>query len=100
MGNEQVEAGNLGEHAGEIRRVLLIGESETISQTMYSPSLLKEVLEAFGKQLVDDGRLDSVSLYSSGPTADFPEVDTRIAISKEICSTQSRSRKPRKSIGC
>ena len=30
-----------------------------------------------GKQLIDDGRLDSVSLYSAGPTADFPELDTR-----------------------
>ena len=29
------------------------------------------------KQLVDDGRLDSVGLHSAGPTADFPELDTR-----------------------
>ena len=29
------------------------------------------------KQLVVDGRLDSVSLYSAGPTADFPELDTQ-----------------------
>ena len=34
-------------------------------------------MRALGKQLVDDGRLDSVSLYSAGPTADFPELDTR-----------------------
>ena len=44
---------------------------------MYSPRLVKEVLTALGKQLVDDGRLHSVNLYSAGPTADFPELDTR-----------------------
>ena len=44
---------------------------------MYSPRLVKEVLNTLGKQLVDDGRLDSVSLYSAGPTADFPELDTQ-----------------------
>ena len=38
---------------------------------MYSPTLVKEVLKALGKQLVDDGRLDSVSLHAPGPTADF-----------------------------
>ena len=40
---------------------------------MYSPRLVKEV---FGKQLVDDGRLDNVSLYAAGPTADF-ELDAQ-----------------------
>ena len=44
---------------------------------MYSPRLVKEVLKAFGKQPVDDGRLDSVSLFSAGPTADFPELGTQ-----------------------
>ena len=44
---------------------------------MYSPGLVKEVLKALGKQLVDDGRLDSVSLHAAGPTADFPELDTQ-----------------------
>ena len=43
---------------------------------MYSPRLVTEVLNTLGK-LVDDGRLDSVSLYSAGPTADFPELDTQ-----------------------
>ena len=38
---------------------------------------MNEALRALGKQLVDDGRLDSVSLYSAGPTADFPELDTQ-----------------------
>ena len=38
---------------------------------------MKEVLKALGKQLVDDGWLDSVSLYSTGPTADFSELDTQ-----------------------
>ena len=65
------------EHAGENRRVRLIGQNETIAGAMYSPRLLKDVLKALGKQLVDDGRLDSVSLYSAGPTADFPELDTQ-----------------------
>ena len=36
-----------------------------------------EALRALGKQLVDDGRLGSVSLYSAGPTANFLELDTR-----------------------
>ena len=44
---------------------------------MYSPRLVKEVLKALGKQPVDDGRLDSVSLYSAGPTADIPEFGTQ-----------------------
>ena len=34
-------------------------------------------MRVLGKQLIDDGRLDSVSLYSAGSTADFPELDTR-----------------------
>ena len=52
------------EHAGENRRVRLIGQNETIAGAMYSPRRVKEVLKALGKQLVDDGRLYSVSLYS------------------------------------
>ena len=64
------------EHAGENRRVRLIGQNEMIAASMYSPRLVNEALRALGKQLVDDGRLDSVSLYSAGPTADFPELDT------------------------
>ena len=44
---------------------------------MHSPELVNEASRAVGKQLVDNGRLDSVSLYSAGPTADFPELDTR-----------------------
>ena len=54
-----------------------MGQNETIAGVMYSPRLLKEVLKALGKQLVDDVQLHSVSLYSAGPTADFPELDTR-----------------------
>ena len=65
------------EHAGENRRVRLIGQNGTIAGAMYSPRLAKEVLTALGKQLVDDRRLDSVSLYSAGPTADFLELDTQ-----------------------
>ena len=53
------------EHAGENRRVRLIGQNETIAGAMYSPRLVNEALRALGKQLVDDGRLDSVSLYSA-----------------------------------
>ena len=48
-----------------------------IAASMYSPKFVKEALRALEKQLVDDGRLDSVSLYSAGPTADFLELDTR-----------------------
>ena len=42
-----------------------------------SPKFVNETLRVLGKQLIDDGRLDSVSLYSAGPTADFPKLDTR-----------------------
>ena len=64
------------EHAGENRRVRLVGRNETIAGARYSPRLVNEALRPLGKQ-VDDGRLDSVSLYSAGPTADFPELDTQ-----------------------
>ena len=67
----------VGEHVGENRRVWLIGWNETIARAMNSPRLVYEALRALGKQLVDDGRLDSVSLYLAGRTADFPELDTR-----------------------
>ena len=65
------------ERAGENRRVRLVGRNEAIAGPVYSPRLVKEVLKAFGKQLVHDRQLDSVSLYSAGPTADFPELDTQ-----------------------
>ena len=65
------------ENAGENRRVRLIAQNGTIAGAMYPPRLVKEVLNTLGKKLVDDGRLDSVSLYSAGPTADFPELDTQ-----------------------
>ena len=87
----------------------LIGQNVTVAVAMYSPRVVKEVLKALGKQLVDDGQLDSVSLYAAGPTADFLQLDAQewqddeySTISKEICSTQSRSReeKERTSIGC
>ena len=48
-----------------------------IAASMYSPKSVNEALRVLRKQLIDDGRLDSVSLYSAGPTADLPEVDTR-----------------------
>ena len=35
------------------------------------------MLKALGRQLADDGRLDSVSLYAAGPTADFLELDAQ-----------------------
>ena len=38
---------------------------------------MNEALRVLGKQLIDDGWLNSVSLYSAGPTAHFPELDTR-----------------------
>ena len=37
------------EHAGENRRVRLIGRSETIAASMYSLRLVNEALRAFGK---------------------------------------------------
>ena len=52
-------------HVGENRRVRLIGRNETIAGAMYSPKVVKEVLRALGKQLINDGRLESVSLYSA-----------------------------------
>ena len=87
------------EHAGENRRERLIGRNETIAGAMYSSRLVNEALSALGKQFVDDGRLDSVSLYSIGPTADFHELDTREwqdTINKEICSIQLKSRKEKR----
>ena len=48
-----------------------------IAASMHSPKFVNEALRVLGKQLIDDGRLDSVSLYSAGLTADFPELDTR-----------------------
>ena len=55
--------------------VWFVGQNETVAGAMYSPRQVKEMLKALGKQLVDNGRLDSVSLYSPGPTADSPELD-------------------------
>ena len=79
MGNEQLEAGNIaGDRTGWRKSSSSVDWAErTIAGAMYSPRLVKEVLKALGNQLVDDGRLDSVSLYSAGPTADFPELDTQ-----------------------
>ena len=87
-------------HAGENCRVRLIGRNEMIAASMYSPKFVNEALRVLGKQLIDDGRLDTVSLYSAGPTADFLELDTRegkrtITISREIYLIQSESRKER-----
>ena len=48
-----------------------------IAASMQSPKFVNETLRVLGKQLIDVGRLDSVSLYSAGPTADVPELDTR-----------------------
>ena len=63
-------------HAGENRRVRLIDQNEIIAASMYSPKFVNEALTVLRKQLIVDGRLDSVSLYSVGPPADFPELDT------------------------
>ena len=65
------------EDAGENRQVRLIGQNGRIAGAMYSPRLVREALNTLGKLLVDDGRLVSVSLFSGGPTADFPELDTQ-----------------------
>ena len=46
------------EHAGENRRVRLIGRNEMIAASMYSPRFVNEALR-------DDGRLDSVSLQGN-----------------------------------
>ena len=45
--------------------------------SMYSPKFVDEALRVLGKQLIDDGRLDSASLFSVGPIADFLELETR-----------------------
>ena len=84
-----------------------MGQNGTIAGAVFSPRLLKEVLKALGKQLVDDVQLHSVSLYSAGPTTDFPELDTQEWQEDDYDQQgnlfdQSRSRyeKERKSIGC
>ena len=78
MGNEQLEIGNaVGDVLGENRRVRLVGRNGAVAGPMYSTRLVKAVLKEFGKQLVEDRRLDSVSLSSAGPKTDFPELDTQ-----------------------
>ena len=74
---------------------------------MYSPRLAQEVLKASGKQLVDNGRLDSVSLYPAGTTADFPEFDTQERQEDDhdqqgnlLDPIKVKKGKERKSIGC
>ena len=57
-------------HAGENRRV-------RVEWADRDRCTHRDLLKALGKQLVDDGRLDSVSLYAAGPTADFPELDAQ-----------------------
>ena len=57
------------EHCGEDRRVRLIGRNEMVAASMYSPRFVNEALKVLEKQLIDDGRLDSVSLYSAGPNS-------------------------------
>ena len=92
------------EHAGENRRVRLNGQNETIAGAMYSPRLLKEVLTALGKQLVDDGRLgDWTASVCTQPDHQQTFLSwthkngkKTISISKESCSTQSRSRKKKR----
>ena len=78
MGNEQLKAGSLAgkKTCWRNRRVRVIGRNEMIAASMYSPKFVIEALRVLGKQLIEDGRLDSVSLYSAGPTADFHELDT------------------------
>ena len=72
------------------------------TKQMYSPRLVKEVLKALGKQLVDDGRVDSASQQQTFLSWTHKNGKKTSTISKEICSTQSRSRKEKewKSIGC
>ena len=47
-----------------------------VAAAVYPPRLVNEMLREFKQQVVDDGRMDRVSLYAAGPTADFPEQDT------------------------
>ena len=73
-------------HAGENRRVRLIGQNEMIAASMYSPKFVNDTLRVLGKQLIDDGRLDSVSLCSAGPTASWIHENGKkmISISREF----------------
>ena len=88
MGNEQLEAGNI---VGE--RTCWRKSSSSVDWAEWNDfgsdvvtETCADVLKTLGKQLVDDGRLDSVSLYSAGQTTDFPELDTQ--------------ERERRSIGC
>ena len=110
MGNEQLEAGNIAGERTCWRKLSSAVDradrdnrgSDDVTETC------EEVLKSVGKQLVDDGRLDSVSLYSERDQQQtfmswtHKNCRKTITISKEICLTQSRSRKEqeRKSIGC
>ena len=80
------------EHAGENRQVRLIGQNGTIAGAMYPPRLVKEVLNTLGKHLVDDGRLDSVSLYSPGQTTDFLRVGHTIMARRRLRSAKKSAR--------
>ena len=88
-------------HAGENRRVRSIGRNEMIAASVWSPKFVNEALRVLGKQPVDDGRLDSVSLHFLLSWIHENGKKT-ITISREIYSTQSKSRKgkEKKSSGC
>ncbi|CAK0892249.1 unnamed protein product, partial [Prorocentrum cordatum] len=64
-----------GRCPGEHRHVRLLGKQRAAAAAVYPPRLVKEVLREFKKQVVDDGKMDRISLYSAGPTADFVELD-------------------------
>ena len=87
-----------GEHAGENRRVWLIGRNEMIAASMYSPKFVNEALRVLGKQLIDV-QLDQQQTF---PSWIHENGKKTITISREIYLIQSKSRKERekKSSGC
>ena len=89
------------EHAGENRRVRLIGRNEMIAASMYSPRLVNEALRALGKQLVTTGgwtasvciQLDQQQTFLSWIHENGKKT---ITISSEIYLIQSQGRKERR----
>ena len=84
-------------HAGENRRVRLIGRNEMIAASMYSPRFVNDALRALGKQLVGwtasvCTQLDRQQTFLSWIHENGKRT---ITISREIYLIRSKSRKER-----
>ena len=78
-------------HAGENRRVRLLGRNEMIAASMYSPKFVNETLRVLGKQLIGI-QLDQQQTFLNWIHENGKKT---ITISSEIYLIQSKSRKER-----